>query len=80
MESPEIVTDFHIRDKRTLDKQLNAAVETAIQRALPERKGVLVTRHDETRFTVTVTTEIPFGMTYERDHSARRSSKAATSK
>lgn len=30
MESPEIVTDFHIRDKQTLDKQLNEAVKTAI--------------------------------------------------
>jgi hypothetical protein len=30
MESPELVTDFRIRDKQTLEKQLNAAVETAI--------------------------------------------------
>lgn len=70
MESPEIVTDFRTRDKQTLDKELNAAVETAIQRALPQRKGVLVTRHDASRFTVTVTTEVPFGLIYEHDHSA----------
>jgi hypothetical protein len=76
MESPEIVMDFRIRDKQTLDKQLNAAVETAIQRAVPERKGVLITRHDMTRFTVTVTTEVPFGTIHEHDHSARPSGKA----
>jgi hypothetical protein len=78
MESPELVTDFRIRDKQTLEKQLNAAVETAIQRAHPQRKGVLVTRHDASRFTVTVTTEVPFGLIYEHDHSARPSGKAVT--
>lgn len=76
MESLEIVTDFRIKDKQTLDKQLNAAVEMAIHRALPQRKGVLVTRHDASRFTVTVTTEVPFGLIYEHDHSARPSGKA----
>ncbi|MFJ5696042.1 hypothetical protein ACIP9X_19635 [Arthrobacter sp. NPDC093125] len=76
MESHELVTDFRIRDKQTLDKQLNAAVETAIERALPQRKGVLVTRHDARRFTVTVTTEVPFGLIYEHDHSARPTRKA----
>lgn len=77
MESPELVTDFRIKDKLTLDQKLNAAVETAIQRALPERRGVLVTRHDARRFTVTVTTEVPFGLIYEHDHSARPSGMAA---
>jgi hypothetical protein len=76
MESLEIVTDFRIKDKHTLDKQLNAAVETAIQLAHPQRKGVLVTRHDASRFSVTVTTEVPFGLIYEHDHSAQPSSKA----
>lgn len=77
MECPAIVTDFRIKDKQTLDQQLNAAVETAIQRARPERKGVLVTRHDASHFTVTVTTEVPFGLIYEHDHSARPSGTAA---
>lgn len=77
MESFEIVTDFRIKDKQTLDKQLNAAVEMAIERALPERKGVLVTRHDASHFTVTVTSQVPFGLIYEHDHSARPSDTAA---
>lgn len=76
MESPEIVADFRISDKQMLDKRLNAAVEMAIQRALPERKGVLVARHDASRFTVTVTAEVPFGLIYEHDHSAGHSGKA----
>lgn len=71
MESHETVTDFCIKDKQTLDQQLNEAVEMAIQRALPERKGVLVTRHNASRFSVTVTPEVPFGLIYEHDHSVR---------
>jgi hypothetical protein len=27
-----------------------------------------VTRHDGSRFTVTVTSEVPFGFVYEHDH------------
>lgn len=76
MECPEIVTEFRIKDKQTLDQQLNAAVEMAIQRALPERKGVLVTRHDASHFTVTVTAEVPFGLIYEHDQSAPPSGTA----
>lgn len=76
MECPAIVTDIRIKDKQRLDQQLDAAVEMAIQRALPERKGVLVTRHDASHFTVTVTTEVPFGLIYEHDHSARPSDAA----
>ena len=29
--------------------------------------GVLVTRHDHHRFTIEVTSEVPFGLTLERD-------------
>lgn len=76
MECPAIVTDFRIKDKQTLDQQLSAAVELAIERALPERKGVLVTRHDASHFTVTVTTEVPFGLIYEHDRSARSADTA----
>lgn len=76
MESLEMATDLRVKDKQTLDQQLNAAVEMAIERALPERKGVLVTRHDASHFTVTVTTEVPFGLIYEHDHSARPSGTA----
>lgn len=78
MESPEIVTHFRIKDKQTLDKQLDAAVEMAIQRALPQRKGVRVTRQDANHFTVTVTTEVPFGLIYEHDQSARPADEAVT--
>ncbi|MFD0043618.1 hypothetical protein ACFVGV_00355 [Pseudarthrobacter scleromae] len=59
MKSPEIVTDFRVRDKQTLDEQINAAVEAAIQSAIPGLHGVLMTRHDATRYTVAVTTEVP---------------------
>lgn len=71
MESLETATDICIKDKQTLNQQLNEAVEMAIERALPERKGVLITRHNASRFSVTVTPEVPFGVTYEHDHSAR---------
>lgn len=79
MENAELVMDFRISDKKALDRQLNTAVETAIQRALPQRKGVLVTRHDGSRFTFTVTTEVPFGLIYEHDRSERPSGKTGAS-
>ena len=79
MENAELVTDFCISDKKALDKRLNAAVETAIQRALPQRKGTLMTRHDGSRFTITVATEVPFGFIYEHDRSERAFNKPCAS-
>lgn len=79
MENAELVMDFRISDKKALDRRLNIGVEKAIQRALPQRKGVLVTRHDGSRFTIAVTAEVPFGFIYEHDHSERPSGKASDS-
>ncbi|WP_246527397.1 hypothetical protein [Pseudarthrobacter albicanus] len=50
-----------------LDAQLNAAVDEALEMALEGKQfGILVTRHDDTKFTVTVSHEVPFGQTIER--------------
>jgi len=57
-----------VTDRRDLDKQLDIAVDKAVQHALrrPE-SGVLITRHDNQNMTVQLSTEVPFGTILERD-------------
>ena len=51
-----------------LDEDLNAALDAALAQAVGEgRRGLLVTRHGPDRYTVIVTSEVPYGQTREHD-------------
>lgn len=55
-------------DPRLIDEELNTAVDAAIQHAMEDcRYGILVTRHGNTAFTVTVSAKVPYGQTLEED-------------
>lgn len=57
-----------ITDAATLECQLDEAVERAIVRALASPGiGVLLTRHDHNTFSVSLSDQIPAGLTYELD-------------
>lgn len=58
---------------RETESQLERAVQDGITEALKRRtRGVLVTRHDYTTFTVELSHDVPFGITLERDKLQRR--------
>jgi hypothetical protein len=47
-----------------LDFEASAAQAVAVARG---EGGVVVTRHDGQHFTIEITPEVPFGLTWERD-------------
>jgi hypothetical protein len=50
-----------------LHERLDAAVETACQKAIQHGKhGILVTQHGYGNFTVALSPEVPYGLTLER--------------
>lgn len=54
-------------DPATIEKDLNTAVDIARGYAMQERRhGILVTQHNVTSYTVTVSHEVPYGQTHER--------------
>lgn len=60
--------DVLAHNKEDLNKALNAAVNKAITHAAASTgRGILVTRHSYNSFNVRVTSEVPFGITKERD-------------
>ncbi|MBT2512530.1 hypothetical protein [Arthrobacter sp. ISL-30] len=55
------------QDVRTIETDLNAAVDIALTFAMKQRRhGVLVTQNHYTSYTVAVTGEVPYGETRER--------------
>jgi predicted glycosyltransferase len=51
-----------------MERQLEEAVTAAKSRAMHERRqGILITRHDHSKFTVALTDRVPFGLTREAD-------------
>jgi hypothetical protein len=52
-----------VPDAASLDAELNAAVELALQDALRERKGILVTHQGPGRYTVELSGDVAFGTT-----------------
>lgn len=67
------VTDSHlileltVREGSSIDEELTAAELLARNRACGDRRhGILVTRHNFSRFTVAVSPDVPFGETQER--------------
>lgn len=55
-------------DRESMDLKLDAAVAEVREHALRGgRKGILITRHAPGSFTVTLSEEVPYGLTQERD-------------
>ncbi|WP_156367614.1 hypothetical protein [Arthrobacter sp. Leaf69] len=61
----------------TLQDQLDTAHEAIKSLAISGRRhGVLITRHSHDTYTVTVSPEVPYGMTYEREEPETLQGKA----
>ncbi|BCW66752.1 hypothetical protein NicSoilB4_15150 [Arthrobacter sp. NicSoilB4] len=55
-------------EPQLIAERLEAAERSAQERALREgNHGILVTRHGPTSFTVTLSADVPYGITQERD-------------
>lgn len=65
----EFNVDVLVTHRAHLERQLDEAVSRVRVMALQEpRRGILVTRHDYQFFTVSLSDDIPFGLT--REHQA----------
>lgn len=63
-----IIADLFVRDPADKETQLALALEAAIQAAGVQKAcGVLVTRHQYSKFTVALSPAVPYGLTYELD-------------
>ena len=61
---------YHVTadEPQLIAERLDAAERLAQERALREGShGILVTRHGPTSFTVTLSADVPYGITQERD-------------
>jgi hypothetical protein len=61
---------YHVTadEPQLIAEHLDAAEKLAQERALREgRHGILVTRNGPTSFTVTLSADVPYGTTQERD-------------
>lgn len=55
-------------DPRLIEEELNKAEDAAIQQARKDgRRGILVTRHGSTAFTVALSDRVPYGQTLEEN-------------
>lgn len=68
----QIISDIVVTNPAQRDIELNMAVQIAAEHAEEnKRRGILVTRHAFSRFTVSLTTDVPFGLIHECDLAAR---------
>lgn len=64
---PALAIEVNVDNAAHLHERLNAAVETARQKATKHGKhGILVSQHGYGNFTVAISPEVPFGLTLER--------------
>jgi 2,5-dioxopentanoate dehydrogenase len=64
----QVIARIRIKDRKDLDTELNTAVARAITTALTGGgRGVLVTRHDPQRFSVSLSHNVPQGEVHEED-------------
>lgn len=63
--SPVVITSFNAT---TIQEELSRAVEYLRDQVRGHRSpGILVTRHTSTRFSVSFSNDVPYGMSRERD-------------
>lgn len=67
----QIFTEIIVTDASRRDTELNTAVTAALELAAQDKRcGILVTRHEFSRFTVALTPDVPFGVIHEHDLTA----------
>lgn len=60
--------EIRVPNTAAMETELAAAVDTVRQAALTERRcGILITRHGPGKYTVSLSDDVPFGLTRERD-------------
>lgn len=63
-----LIADLFCLNPVDRDEKLSSALASAIHAATAEKDcGVLITRHRYSRFTVALSTTVPYGQTRERD-------------
>lgn len=68
-----VIADFRVSSASEARNMLAAAVTDAEREAFADKTaGVLVTRHDFDRFSVALSSVVPFGVTVEHDFAGRR--------
>lgn len=64
-----LIADFVVTTPQERDSELSKAVASAkFQAAMAGKFGVLVTRHDFSRFSVSLTPSVPYGAIHEQDY------------
>ncbi|HEY8700138.1 MAG TPA: hypothetical protein VIM08_04100 [Arthrobacter sp.] len=58
---PNFSLELTAEDPKAIDRDLNAAVEIALQHAMHSRQGILVTQHGYNNYTVALSREVPPG-------------------
>ncbi len=57
-----------VSDTTAMEAELSAAIDALRQTALAERRcGILITRAGTGKYIVTLSEDVPFGLTWERD-------------
>ena len=73
----ELMLRITADNRESINRQINEAVATALDRAMAERgRGILVTRHASAAFSVGLSDDVPFGLT--REHREWKSRTPAT--
>jgi hypothetical protein len=66
-----LIADFVVATAEERDFELDRALATAhFQASMDCRLGVVVTRHDFCRFSVSLTSDVPYGTIQERDQAS----------
>ncbi|NQD90631.1 hypothetical protein HP499_22885 [Paenarthrobacter sp. CM16] len=60
--------EVRVETATQLEDQLNAAIQHLQPQATRSGHGILVTRLNPGHFTISVSDEVPFGLTRERSH------------
>jgi hypothetical protein len=67
-----VIADFIANNKTERDEKLDMAVASArIDASTDGTRGILVTRHDFSHFSVSLSPNVPFGLTHEHDCAGR---------
>lgn len=61
----ELPLTVTVTDRASMDSQLDTAVNNVRVAAREQRRGILVTRHSATQFTIELSDSVPFGVTHE---------------
>lgn len=73
MSTNMLIADFVVTTPQERDYELSRALTTARFKADMSRTlGILVTRHDFSRFSVSLTSAVPYGAIHERDNARRQ--------